>query len=147
MNMNLKPKQDASINALTEIIVDEIFQTYFMYGPGLFERVYEATLAGRLRSRGLKVERQKKIFISNEYVENEPAFVADLIIEELVVIELKSVAELEKVMFKQLRSYLKLLDLRVGFLVNFNSSFLKKDIHRITNKYDEKLHGFENAEL
>ena len=105
-----------------------------MYGPGLFERVYEATLAGRLRSRGLKVERQKKIFISNEYVENEPAFVADLIIEELVVIELKSVAELEKVMFKQLRSYLKLLDLRVGFLVNFNSSFLKKDIHRITNK-------------
>jgi len=136
MNMNLKPKQDASINALTEIIVDEIFQTYFMYGPGLFERVYEATLAGRLRSRGLKVERQKKIFISNEYVENEPAFVADLIIEELVVIELKSVAELEKVMFKQLRSYLKLLDLRVGFLVNFNSSFLKKDIHRITNKYD-----------
>ncbi len=139
--MSLKTKEVASINALTEIIVDEIFQTYFMYGPGLYERIYEATLAGRLRSRGLKVERQKQIFISNEFVENEPAFFADLIVEELVIIELKSVAKLEKVMFKQVRSYLKLLDLRVGFLVNFNSSFLKKDIHRVTNQYDEELHG------
>jgi len=69
------------INELTKIIVDEMYQTYFMYGPGLFERIYEATLEGRLRAKGLQVERQRQVRITNEYVQDEPAFYADLIVE------------------------------------------------------------------
>ncbi|MEO0731708.1 MAG: GxxExxY protein, partial [Bacteroidota bacterium] len=105
---------------LTAMILDEIYQTYFMYGPGLFERVYEATLAGRIASYGVKVERQKQILIKNEFVENEPAFFADIVVDEKVILELKSVEQLTKLHHKQLTTYLKLTGIQVGYLVNFN---------------------------
>ncbi|MEL7162408.1 MAG: GxxExxY protein [Bacteroidota bacterium] len=120
---------------LTAMILDEIYQTYFMYGPGLFERVYEATLAGRIASYGTKVERQKQIFIKNEFVENEPAFYADLVVDDKVIIELKSVEQLTKLHHKQLTTYLKLTGLQVGYLVNFNCRFLKENVKRLVHNY------------
>ena len=115
---------------VTGIIVDEIFQTYKKYGPGLFERVYEAGLAGRLTAKGLSVERQKQIHISDEFINQEPAFFADLLVEDRVIVELKSVEKLNKVHHKQLQTYLRLTENTVGILVNFNCSFLKENIKK-----------------
>ena len=130
------------INELTKIIVDEMYQTYFMYGPGLFERIYEATLEGRLRAKGLQVERQRQVRITNEYVQDEPAFYADLIVENRVVLELKSVDKISRKMFKQVRSYMKLTNISVGYLVNFDCALLKNNMHRIVVNYDKSVHGF-----
>ena len=130
-----KQPSDLSEQELTSIIVHEMYQTYFAYGPGIYERVYEASLAGRLIKRGFSVERQRQIYISDEFVSNEPAFFADLIVEGRVIIELKSVEKLSAVAFTQLRSYLRLTCIRTGILVNFNCEYLKKNIHRISNGY------------
>jgi len=127
-----------ALNDLTQIIVDEIYQTYFTYGPGLFERVYEATLAGRLQRKGIPIQRQVQIRIDNEYVTDEPAFFADLIVDGRVIIELKSVEQLHKVHHKQLLTYLKLTGNQVGILVNFNCDFLKSNIKRIVNNFQEQ---------
>ena len=121
-----------TLQELTNIIVHEMYQTYFMYGPGIFEKIYEATLAGRLEANGLHVERQKIIPITNEYVVNEPAFKADLVVEDRVIIELKSVEKLSPVAFTQLRSYLKLTGIKTGIIVSFNCRMLKSNIHRIS---------------
>ncbi|NJC25752.1 GxxExxY protein [Neolewinella antarctica] len=132
--------QKLSLQEVSQIVVHEIYQTYFTYGPGLFEKIYEATLAGRLRDRGLRVERQKMIVVSNQYVREEIAFYADLIVEDQIIIELKSVEKLHPIAFTQLRSYLKLTGIEVGLLVNFNCDILKKNIHRVVNNYDSHRH-------
>ena len=120
-----------SLQELTAIVVHEAYQTYFAYGPGIFERVYEASLAGRLRRRGLKVERQRKVYITDEFVTNEPAFVADIVVEDRLILELKSVQELHPVTWMQLRSYLRLTGIDTGLLINFNCKVLKANIHRV----------------
>ena len=120
-----------SLQELTAIVVHEAYQTYFAYGPGIFERVYEASLAGRLRRRGLKVERQRKVHITDEFVTNEPAFVADIVVEDRLILELKSVQELHPVTWMQLRSYLRLTGIDTGLLINFNCKVLKANIHRV----------------
>lgn len=125
------------INDVTGIIINEIYAVYFHYGPGLFERVYESALAARLKEKGLRVDRQRLIYINDEYVDNEPAFVADLIVEDCVIIELKSVEKLSKRYFKQVKTYCKLTGITVGILVNFNCDFLKDNIKRIVVDYVE----------
>jgi len=130
------------INVLTEIIIHEVYQTYFMYGPGLFERVYEATLEGRLKERGLRVERQTLVTITNRYVNNEPGYYADLIVEGRVILELKSVLKLNNVVYTQLRSHLRLAKISVGYVVNFNCKFLKDNIKRVVHNYDPAVHDF-----
>lgn len=126
------------LDEITGIIVDEIFQTYKRYGPGLFERVYEAGLAGRLEARGLTVERQKQVCISDEFITNEPAFFADLLVNGRVIVELKSVEKLNKTHHKQLQTYLRLSENTVGILVNFNCTFLKDNIKRVVYRYDDR---------
>ena len=128
------------LNELTKTIMSEVYKTYFMYGPGLFERIYEATLAGRLRDLGIPVERQKTVHISNAYVQDEPAFKADLVVANRIILELKSVEKVHPVTYMQLRSYLKLLNIEVGFVINFNTNYLKNDIKRIVANYDAIKH-------
>ncbi|OAV42725.1 GxxExxY protein [Lewinella sp. 4G2] len=137
----MKPSDYAHlpIDDLTSLIIHEMYQTYNMYGPGLFESVYEATLEGRLVQRGLFVERQKTIYLNNDYVSNEQAFRADLIVENRVVIEIKSVEKIPAVSYMQLRTYLNLLEIDAGLLVNFNCSYLKNNIRRIGRERTTKI--------
>ncbi|TXB63828.1 GxxExxY protein [Phaeodactylibacter luteus] len=118
-------------NKIADIILDEAFAVHRHYGPGLFERVYEASLEARLKARGLFVERQKTILINDEYVQNEPGFVADLFVEGLVIIELKAVDRITPKFKRQLFTYLKLTNRRLGLLLNFDEALLKNGITRI----------------
>ena len=118
---------------LTGIIVDESFQLHTDLGPGLLESVYETLLEMRLRRRGLKVERQKIVVFTYEGIEFNEGLRLDLLVEDRVVVELKSVEQFAPVHYKQVLTYLRLLDLRVGLLINFGAPLLKQGIKRIVN--------------
>tara|TARA_B110000285_G_scaffold15425_1_gene15203 strand:+ start:151 stop:540 length:390 start_codon:yes stop_codon:yes gene_type:complete len=120
-------------NEIGTIIVDEAVRLHQALGPGLLEIVYEAVLARRLEKRGLLVERQKPISIEFEGEHFDEGFRADLIVNGLVIIELKSVEKLSAVHKKQLLTYLRLMDLKVGYLLNFGDALMKEGISRIIN--------------
>jgi GxxExxY protein len=102
-------------------------------GPGLLESVYEIVLARTLQKRGLRVVRQKPISFEYDGMRFDEAFRADLFVEERVVVELKSVELLAPVHSKQLLTYLRLMQLPVGLLINFGAPTLKQGLHRIVN--------------
>ena len=120
-------------NELTYEIRGAIFDVYNELGPGLLESVYEEALAFELKERGLKVERQVEVPIQYKGNELKTPLRLDLLIENTIIVELKSVEEMKPVFAKQLLTYLKLLDKRVGLLVNFNSSNIREGIKRIAN--------------
>ena len=120
-------------NKIGAIIVDEAVRIHKTLGPGLMEIVYEAVLARRLEKRGLVVVRQKPVSIEFEGNNFDEGFRADLIINGLVIIELKSVAKLAPVHKKQLLTYLRLTDLKVGYLLNFGDALMKDGVSRIIN--------------
>jgi GxxExxY protein len=120
-------------NEIGTIIVDEAVKLHKALGPSLLEIVYEAVLARRLEKRGLVVERQKPISIEFEGEHFDEGFRADLIVNGLVIIELKSVEKLSPVHKKQLLTYLRLTDLKVGYLFNFGDALMKDGIRRIIN--------------
>jgi GxxExxY protein len=120
-------------NELGTIIVDEAVRIHKALGPGLLEIVYEAVLARRLEKRGLIVERQKPVSIEFEGEHFDEGFRADLIVNGLVIIELKSVEKVSPVHKKQLLTYLRLTDLKVGYLLNFGDVLMKDGIRRIIN--------------
>jgi GxxExxY protein len=122
------------LNSITGLIVDAAFHIHSTLGPGLLESVYEVVLGHELEKRGLKVERQKPVPIEFEGIRFEEGFRADLIVENCVVIELKSVEELSRVHSKQLLTYLRLLDYRLGLLINFGAPLIKDGIRRIVNR-------------
>ena len=103
-------------NELSKIIVDSGFKIHTTLGPGLLESVYEAVLAHELEKRGCKVVRQKAIPVIYETVQLEVGFRADLIVNNKVVIEIKSVEAISPVHLKQLRTYLRLMDKKLGLL-------------------------------
>lgn len=121
-----------------KIILDSAFKVHTALGPGLLESVYEAALAVELAKSGLDVERQKPIPV--EYGEQllEVAFRADLIVHRLVLVELKSVEAITPLFKKTVTNYLKLIPLRLGFLINFNETHLKNGIVRVTNGLEGK---------
>ena len=121
-------------NEIAKIIVDAAYQIHKKYGPGLLESVYEALLFHELSKRGLKVTRQVVIPLIHDGIVIEESFRADLIVEDLVIIELKSVEKIASVHPKQLLTYLKLTNLKLGLLVNFNVELIKNGITRIVNK-------------
>lgn len=125
-------------NEIATIILDEAFAVHRKYGPGLFERVYEAALEGRLLNRGLRVVRQRTIYVNDEFVNNEPGFVLDLMVEGKVIIELKAVDCVIPKFKKQLYTYLRLTERRLEFLINFDEALLKDGIHRVVNKLTEE---------
>lgn len=120
-------------NELTYEIRGAIFDVYNELGPGLLESVYEEALAFELKERGLKVERQVEVPIRYKGNELKTPLRLDLLIENQIIVELKSVEEMRPVFAKQLLTYLRLLDKRVGLLVNFNSSNIREGIKRIVN--------------
>jgi GxxExxY protein len=120
-------------NEIGTIIVDEAVSIHKVLGPGLLEMVYEAVLARRLKQRGLVVERQRAISIEFEGERFDEGFRVDLIVNGLVIIELKSVEQVSPVHKKQLLTYLRLTDLKVGYLLNFGDALMKNGIRRIIN--------------
>lgn len=118
---------------LTYKIRGAIFEVYNTLGPGLLESVYEEALVFELLQRGLKVERQIEVPILYKGQELKTALRLDLLIENTIIVELKSVEEMKPVFAKQLLTYLRLLNKRVGLLVNFSSVDIREGIKRIVN--------------
>ena len=126
-------KNTMTENELSRIIVNVAYQIHSKLGPGLFESVYEEIMYFELIRLGLNVERQKGIPVIWNETKKEIGFRADLIIENKVIIELKSVESLAPVHSKQVLTYLKLTDTKLGLLINFNENLIKDGIHRIVN--------------
>ena len=120
-------------NAIASIIVDCAIQIHKSLGPGLLETVYEVILMYELKRRGLAVERQVAIPISWGDVRFEEGFRADLIVNGIVIIELKAVEKTAPVHGRQLLTYLRLTNLRLGLLLNFGEHFMKNGIQRVVN--------------
>jgi GxxExxY protein len=119
------------INELTEIIVDEAYRVHLEVGPGLFESVYEVVLADALVARGLRVARQVVIPIRVRGKYFDEGFRADLVVEGLVVVEIKSIERLAPVHKKQVLTYLKLSGINVGLLMNFGGELFKGNVERL----------------
>ena len=116
---------------LTYKIRGAIFEVYNYWGPGLFEQVYEESLVHQFRKVGLKVEQQVPLPVIYDGVKLPCDYRLDLLVEDKVIIELKSVEELHPVHYKQLMTYLQIAHKKVGLLVNFNVDDMAKGIHRL----------------
>ena len=128
-----------SINDITGTIVDTALQIHRDLGPGLLESVYEAVLAKKLEARGLRVERQKVLRFEYDGMVFDEGFRMDLLVEDQVVVELKSVEQLSPVHKKQLLTYVKLARKPVGLLINFGAATLKEGICRVINAPEDSL--------
>lgn len=120
-------------NELSRIIVDAAFKIHTTLGPGLLESVYETILAHELQNRGCSVVTQQAIPVVYEEVKLDLGFRADLIVNRKVVVEVKSVEAVAPVHAKQLRTYLRLMDMRLGIMINFNVNLIKDGITRVVN--------------
>jgi len=120
-------------NQLSRIIVDCCYKIHRTLGPGLLETVYLEVLIYELRKLGLKCEKEVGIPIHYESVAFELGFRADLIVQDLIIVELKAVENVMPVHKKQLMTYLKLTGKKLGLLVNFNSNLIKDGIERVVN--------------
>ena len=121
------------INVVSGEVVDAAIEVHRVLGPGLLESVYEAALAQELRWRGLKIQTQVPLPVVYKGVDLNIGYRMDLVVENQVVVELKSIEKLEKVHSKQLLSYLKLSSHSVGLLINFNEALLKDGLKRLVN--------------
>ena len=124
-------------NAITSQIVDAAIKVHRTLGPGLLESVYQRVLTYELEQRGFRVEEQKLISVVYGALVIENAFFADQIVNEKVVVELKSTEEISPLHKKKLLTYLRLTNLKVGLLVNFNVNLLKDGIVRIVNGFEQ----------
>ena len=123
------------IDKLTGIIVDLCIKIHSRIGPGCFERVYEEVLYYELNKLGLKIQRQLLLPIQYEELNIENAYKLDLLVEDKLVLELKTVYPLPSVYFKQIRTQLSLLNLKYGMLLNFKVELMKDGIHRVFNNF------------
>ncbi len=121
-------------NEIAKIAVDVCFKIHQQYGPGLFETVYEELFCYEWSKTGIPFTRQQAIPLVHEQIKLEIGFRADIIIDNKVIIALKSIETLAPVHYKQLLTYLKLTNLKLGLLINFNVNFIKDGMHRIVNK-------------
>jgi len=124
---------EMSENEIASAIVNVAFDIHVKLGPGLLESIYEEIMYYELIKIGLNVDRQKAIPVFWNDVKMEIGFRADLIVENKVIVELKSVEHLAPVHPKQLLTYLKIADKRLGLLINFNEKLIKNGITRIVN--------------
>ncbi|MBD2456726.1 GxxExxY protein [Nostoc sp. FACHB-87] len=120
-------------NEITGAVVNVAYKVHTTLGPGLLESVYESVMDFELRRRKLKVSRQVAIPVIYEGMYLDEGFRADLIVEDRVIVELKSVEAVHPVHKKQLLTYLRLADKRVGLLINFNVTLIKDGISRVVN--------------
>jgi GxxExxY protein len=127
------------IETLATIAVDCGFKVHERLGPGLLESVYEAVLAQSLANRGLLIERQKPVPIRLDGLIIDEGFRADLLIEGRLLIELKSVERIVPVHGKQVLTYLRLMDLPLGLLMNFGAATFREGIKRVANNYNAPM--------
>jgi len=124
-------------NEIAKEVVDAAFQIHTRLGPGLLETVYEVLLGHELRKRGLDVARQVSIPIEYDGIRFDEGFRADLIVEEKVIVEVKTVEKLHPAHKKQLLTYLRLTDKRLGLLINFAEALIRDGITRVVNRLEE----------
>ena len=120
-------------NEIATVILDAAFKIHRTLGPGLLESVYQATLDFELQKRGLRVLQQVGLPVYYETIKLELGFRIDLIVADKVIVEIKSVEALAPVHKKQLLTYLRLMNLRLGLLLNFNVELMKNGIQRVVN--------------
>ena len=120
-------------NEVSQQVVEAAFAVHSGLGPGLLESIYCAALAYELEKRGLSVQREVPVTVVYDGQDLGIGFRADLMVENLVVVEVKSVEQKSPVHAKQLLTYLKLMDKRLGLLINFNERVIKNGITRIAN--------------
>ena len=128
-------QRDEQLENLASIVIDCGFHIHKEFGPGLLESVYEAVLAHRLCTRGLKIDRQQPVQIKIDGLVLNEGFRVDLMVENRLLIELKSVERLMPVHGKQTLTYLRLLNLPLGLLINFNAATFREGIKRVANNY------------
>jgi GxxExxY protein len=123
------------VNEVTREIVDAAISVHTRLGPGLFESVYEAVLGQELERRGFTVRRQMAVPLEVDGLRFEEAFRIDLLVDQRVVVELKSIEQLAPVHTKQVLTYLRLMKLPLGLLINFGGATLKEGLRRVVNAY------------
>jgi GxxExxY protein len=122
-------------NELAKIALDICFRIHKLYGPGLFESVYEEIFCFELLKENILFERQKAVPLIHQTIKLDEGFRADVILENKLLIEFKSIEALADIHFKQVQTYLKLGKLNLGLLINFNVVYLRDGIKRIINTY------------
>jgi GxxExxY protein len=120
-------------NQIATIIVDAAYTVHSKLGPGLLESVYEASLAHELARRGMKIRRQQAMPVVYDTVRMDIGFRADLVVNAKVIVEIKSIEAIAPVHRKQLLTYLRLTDKRLGLLINFNVALVKDGITGVVN--------------
>jgi GxxExxY protein len=128
-------EKNVHVDEISAIVVGEAIAIHRELGPGLFEIVYEAILAGRLEARGLRIARQVPVPLVFHGQSFEVAFRIDIFVEEKLVLEIKAVEQLSKAHAKQLLTYLRILKQPVGLLLNFSGSTMKEGIRRMVNDH------------
>ncbi len=129
--------ENEKLNKITETIISGAINVHRTLGPGLLESAYEACMVYELAQAGLKVEQQKPLPIVYRGVKLECAYRLDLMVENEVIVEIKSVEKLLPIHQAQLMSYLKLSDCKVGLLINFNVKILRNGIKRVVNNFPD----------
>jgi iron complex transport system substrate-binding protein len=124
---------ESDLNQLTGTVIEECIRIHRELGPGLLESVYEIVLAGSLERRGLKVDRQVPVDIHYDGLTFPNAFRIDLRVADVLLLEIKSVEKLSNLHAKQLLTYLRLTDSRLGLLLNFSGETMKEGIRRVIN--------------
>ena len=120
-------------NEIAKIAVDICFKIHTQYGPGLFESVYEEIFCCELSKTGIPFKRQHPVPLIHEEIKMEIGFRADVIIDDKVIMVLKSIEAIAPLHFRQVQTYLKLSGCKLGLLVNLNVAYIKDGIHRIVN--------------
>ena len=120
-------------NDIATTILDAAFEVHRELGPGLLESIYEQCLLYELREKGVRVRNQVKLPVKYKEIEMEFGFRADLIVEEKVIVEIKSAERMAEVHLAQVMTYLKICDFKLGLLLNFNTALLKDGIKRVIN--------------
>ncbi len=120
-------------NPISKEIVDAAFKLHTKLGPGLLESVYEVVLAYELKNRNLRVERQVRVPVEYERVRFDEGYRLDLLVEDKVIVEIKSIEQIAAVHKKQLLTYLRLTNKRLGLLINLNEELIRNGISRVVN--------------
>jgi GxxExxY protein len=144
-----RPEEDGvhGNEELTGIIVDTAYRLHTRIGPGLLESVYETIFHRMLENQGLQVERQSPVSFEFEGMKFDDAYRVDLLVEKQVIIELKATEALSPVHTRQVLTYLRLLDLPIGLLINFGAARLNDGIRRVLNPWATSLTALAAADV
>lgn len=125
------------LNAITEQIIGAAIEVHRSVGPGLLESAYEACLVFELRQRGFKVEQQKPLAVVYKNVRLDCGYRLDIVVDDLVIVEVKAVEKNNSVHEAQMLSYLRLYGCKIGLLINFHVGMLKQGIRRVVNEFPD----------